>query len=100
MVSSDPVPVTQSDINQESVLSIAFAATGMFILVPALRNLAGNILGITMAGNWEYLVPDRWTSSSWQAGFWSSFVGLGLAIWLIFGSRGIARFVLWARRAQ
>ncbi|HTV47528.1 MAG TPA: hypothetical protein VMG59_03700 [Phycisphaerae bacterium] len=100
MVSSDPAVVTRADINQESVLSIAFAAIGVFIFVPALNTMVRTVLGFMSGdGNWEFVAPISWIHLIFQPNFWSSIVELGLSIWLIFGSRGIAHFVLWVRSA-
>ena len=92
MVSDDPTPVTRPDITEEAVLAVALAAVGVFALIRVVQSLATRIIGMSLA-------EETWASPRWQADFWSSMIGLALAIWLIFGSRGIARFVLWVRTA-
>lgn len=92
MVSDDPTPVTRPDMTQEAVLAVALTAVGVFSLISVVRPMATSIISMSLA-------EETWTSPRWQAVFWSSMIGLALAIWLIFGSRGIARFVLWVRTA-
>lgn len=92
MVSDDPTPVTRPEMTQEAVLAIALTAVGAFALISVLRPMATSIISMSLA-------EETWASPRWQAVFWSSLIGLALAIWLIFGSRGIARFVLWVRTA-
>ncbi len=92
MVSDDPAPVTRPDLTQEAVLAIALTAVGAFALISVLRPMATSIIHMS-------LVEETWASPRWQGVFWSSMIGLALSMWLIFGSRGIARFVLWVRTA-
>lgn len=92
MVSDDPTPVTRPDMTQQAVLAVALTAVGVFALISVVRPMATSIIHMSLA-------EETWASPRWQADFWSSMIGLALAIWLIFGSRGIARFVLWVRTA-
>lgn len=94
MVSDDPTPVTRPDLTRDDVLAIAFTATGVFTLVPVLRELAGSVIPMVRG---DYPSSQWWSNAGWQASFWSSIVGLAWSLWLIFGARSIARFVRWAR---
>jgi hypothetical protein len=94
MVSDDETPVTRPDITQADVMAVAFSAVGVFTLVPVFRDLAASFIRIAED---EYRFSEYWASANWQARFWSSIIGLAFALWLIFGSRGIVRVVLWAR---
>jgi len=96
MVSDDPTPVTRPDMTQQTFLAVACAAIGIFTIIPVLRNLVGNFV-IIIAGENRFSV--YWKSVDWQSNFWSNIVGLAFSIWLMLGSRGIARFVLWLRSA-
>lgn len=95
MVSDDPTPVTREDISAESVMSIAFAAVGVFVLVPVLRGLAGSLVGLVRG---DHTLSD-WADASWHRNLWSSIVGLAFALWLILGSRGIVKVIRRYRTA-
>lgn len=96
MVSNDPTPVTHVDLTPEDCLGIALSAIGVFIMVPVVRDLGATLVQISLD---EFTLSQWWASASWQANLWSSIMGLGFAIWLIVGSRRIARFMLWLRKA-
>jgi hypothetical protein len=69
---------------------------GVSTLVPVLRGISRNIFSVVRS---EYGVREWWADPTWQGNTWSSIVGLAISIWLIFGSRGIVRVLLWARAA-
>ena len=89
MVSDDATPVTREDINAESVMSIAFATVGVFLLVPVLGDLARSLVGLVRG---DYTLSD-WASARWHPNLWSSIVVLAFAVWLILGSRGIVKVI-------
>jgi hypothetical protein len=77
-------------------MAIAFSAVGMLTLIPSLQALARHVIRLSSGA---YRFSDLWASADWQANFWSSIIGVAASIWLIFGSRGVARVVIWARAA-
>ena len=60
---------------------VALTAVGVFAMISVVRPMATSIIHMSLA-------EGTWASPRWQAVFWSSMIGLALAIWLIFGSRG------------
>jgi hypothetical protein len=95
MVADDPAPVTASSLTQDSVLSVALAAIGVWLLIAAVRGLASN-LAVT-AGTTQ---QSDWLSGIYLSeALWSYGLALAFALGLIFGSSGISRFILRARRA-
>ncbi len=92
MVSDDPAPVTRPDMNVQDVLAVAFMTVGVYLLIPLVRSLTRNIYEMAL-GEYSF---KRWLLSGSTL---SLFVGFALSIWLILGSRGIVRVVLWAREA-
>lgn len=95
MVSAGPEPVTRPDLDHEAVLSVAFAAIGCWLLIPALRDVASIIFTAAFG---KYPLFEYWQDSRWQARFWPPVFETGLSIWLIVGTRGVVRLVLMLRR--
>ena len=96
MVGDDPTPVTRSDITSQSVMSITCAGVGVFLLVPTLRDLAGDFILISKT---DVPFSEFWRSANWHADFWSTILQLVLALWLILGSRGVVKLFRWSRTA-
>jgi hypothetical protein len=94
MVSGDPEAVTRPDLDHETVLCVAFAAVGLWTLIPSVRDFASDLVTIVRG---KYPFADYWRDSRWQARFCSSILGMGLSIWLMIGTRGIVRLVLMLR---
>ncbi|MGA3068214.1 MAG: hypothetical protein ABSF29_15325 [Tepidisphaeraceae bacterium] len=94
MVSDDPSVVTGTNFTQENAMAVAFSAVGMFTLVPALKAVTRYAIEIFSGA---YSFSRLWGSANWEADFWSAVLGLAVSLWLIFGSRGIVRVVMWAR---
>ncbi len=84
----------KKDIDQADVMADAFSANGVFSLAELLRDLAEVFIRVARG---EYQFSVYWANATWQANFWSLVIELAMGLWLIFGSRGIVRIVLWAR---
>ena len=95
MVSAGSETVTRPDLDHEAVLSVAFAAIGLWLLIPALRDVASIIITVAFG---KLPLFEYWQDSRWQARFWPPVLETGLSIWLIVGTRGIVRLVLMLRR--
>jgi hypothetical protein len=81
-------------------MAIVLTGMGVFVLVPALRDLIFSVTQLTLQS--EAMIrrgQDLWQSPNWHANFWSALVGVGLSAGLIFGSRGLARLIHWVRFA-
>lgn len=96
MVSDDRAPVTGIGIDESGAMSVALTAIGVFILVPTLQGVARHLYFIWTG---PYTVMEWLQSPEWQSSFWSSLFALVLALWLMLGSRGIVRAILWLRSA-
>jgi hypothetical protein len=97
MVSADPSPVTPSGFSQQDALMVAFPIAGVFLLVPAFRELLRLIIGTFIpAGQFPALL----LSIEWHSQFWSAVFEAAFALWLIFGARGMVRLVLSMRRGD
>jgi|GEM_PF-6673749 len=95
MVGEDTTPVTQPGFNQESAMIVACTAVGVFLFIPAARDLVNYLLRFFFDDN---RFTNEWRNLSWQAGFWSRLTEITLSLWLIFGSRGLVQFFLSMRR--
>jgi hypothetical protein len=96
MVKSDDTAIVFPDLTQSSAMVVAFTAIGVFTLVPALKDLA-NLTMLYMENNSTQ--PQLWNNADTGTQLASFIIELLLSLWLIFGSRGIVRLVLWARTA-
>ena len=80
----------------EGLLSIGLAVAGAAVLVPAVRELAA----ATAYQVHKHAAFDRWWHDDyWVRTFWSAVVGLAVSAWLMFGSGGLVRLIVWARTA-
>ena len=76
-------------LDYQAVMSVAFTAIGVWTLIPSIRDLASDTSRIAMEVS---SLPTTGTALGRQA-FGRPVIGLGFALWLIFGSRGISRIV-------
>lgn len=88
MVAADPTPVTASSLDQASVFSIAMSVVGAFIAIKTLPELVGTLVFLRGVRSSQYL-PD----AHMQVRLWTGVAKLMLAIWLLFGSRGIVNVI-------
>ena len=88
MVFSDPTPVTGNSLDQASALSIAMSVVGAFIAIKTLPELVGTFVLLAGERSSQYLSDARV-----QVGLWTNVAKLMLAIWLLFGSRGIVNVI-------
>jgi hypothetical protein len=86
--SDDPIVI--SGFSSQELLSIAFAAIGMYVLVNALPQF-GRHLAVTFWQNSRFV--DSWNNPNWQIGFWINLFQIGIGVWLMVGMHGIARVV-------
>jgi hypothetical protein len=94
MVAGSSGPITGDPLTQRGAMAVACAAVGMLVFV----NVAGaTIYDIMSASRSYYLGSTRSSVSMPRAA--SEVVELSLALWFIFGSRGIAAIILWVRTA-
>jgi hypothetical protein len=83
MVCSDETPVVGSDITKSEWLSIAFVTLGGFLLVTAMRDLTQLLASL-------WIVSERVGRLAVDEVIGTG-VQLALALWLMLGSRGLAR---------
>ncbi len=96
MVPDDAAAVPAGGPGYPGLLSVALTVAGAAAAVPAIRSLVTAI---------AYMVQKHsefaawWHDPYWVRQFCSSGVGIALAAWLLFGGRGIANLIVWARTA-
>ncbi|MHC4982147.1 MAG: hypothetical protein ACYTF6_03135, partial [Planctomycetota bacterium] len=79
-----------ANLDQKGVMSIAFCAIGAFIAVQVLPELTRNLFFVIRG---DITFGELWSSGEWQAKLWSDVAKFVLAIWFLFGSRGIANMI-------
>jgi hypothetical protein len=93
MVGDDLAHIPAAAMNPETVLAVSFAVIGVYVLTYVLQDLTALVVReVHDTGH------DSWTTADWSSAS-SAFTGLAISAWLILGSRGLARLVLWARSA-
>jgi hypothetical protein len=90
MAPADPAPITSKSLDQKSLLAVAFAAIGAFVAVKVLPYF-GRTLYMLVRGSKSF--SELWVSLDFQATFLSDIFQILLAMWLIFGAKGIAGMV-------
>jgi hypothetical protein len=94
MVLQDPTPVVTAAIDSTSLMTVAFTAIGIYALWSTsdefLRRIAGAFY-MAQAQGLEHAA--FWTDTRWKVGFIGTLGSLAFGLWLLFGSRGIVRFV-------
>ena len=83
-------------VGYEGLLSIGLTVAGAAVVVPVARDLATAVVYAARAHTDFF---GWWHDPYCVRSFWSAGVGLGLSAWLLFGGRGIARLIVWARTA-
>ena len=89
MVSSDPSPVGFTSIGMDGLLTIAFAVFGAYAIVNGLSVVASQV--ILLGYQDERFYAMRWETTV------TALVWLAVGLWLMFGSKGLAKFVLKMR---
>lgn len=92
MVSDDPTPVTTFSIDVQDIMMVAFSTAGVFILVDGVRDFVAIVY---LAHDADFTAREFWYNHN----TWSALIELGLALWLVLGSRGIVRLIHWLRTA-
>jgi hypothetical protein len=95
MVSADQSPVTSLAMTQQDVMTIAFPIAGVCLFLPPARELSRIFVEVFFQSS---RFSAFWSSVEWHARFWSAVLEMALALWLIFGARGIVRLILSMRR--
>lgn len=90
----DPTPVASVDITAEDVLSLASGAIGIWIAGPLLVTLGGNAIALILASTND---PEYDFATGLLYSFLPQLPAIMVAVWFLFGSRGIARFIARAR---
>lgn len=93
--SDDPFVI--SGFSSQKLLSVAFAAIGMYVFVYALLQL-GRHLAVAFWENSRF--ADSWNNANWQIGFWVNIFQIGIGAWLMLGMHGIARAVRSLQRGN
>lgn len=86
----DSTPVTSKGLDSRTLESVAISIIGVYFAVHSTRSLTYSFFSLSSA---EASHSDLWSSPRWQANLWADLATLALSIWLIFGSRGIAKMI-------
>jgi hypothetical protein len=98
MVRDDPMPVVSTDMDGEHLMSIAFAAIGIYAVWASSEDFFRKAVQILYTCREEGITyADFWANDDWNASFFGTLGSLALGMWLLLGSRGIVRIV---RRIQ
>jgi hypothetical protein len=81
-------------ITLDSAMTVGFAVVGAWWLVASVRDVTEQVI---VALHSNPLDAPYWRSPDWLASIGSALVQLAFSLWLIFGSRGLVRLVMWAR---
>ena len=96
MVPDDAAAVPAGGPGYKGLLSIGLAVAGAIMLSSAVRSLAGAVAEMSLShgrfADWRH-------DPFWVRQFWSGMAGLAVTAWLLFGGRGIANLIVWARTA-
>jgi hypothetical protein len=96
MVGDDVDQAPSAGIGYEGLLSVGISITGAVVLIGVLREAADAVA--TMAAS-KRTLETWWHEPWWVHRFWNAVIGVALSLWTMFGSRGIARVIVWARTA-
>lgn len=94
MVKNDPAPIFTGGVDYELALRIALIAVGMYLLIPSLKDLSAACFQVAIA---DYPVSEWWGDSDWRAYLFADLISFFLSLWLILGSKGVARLIRMAR---
>jgi len=97
MANDDHTPVTSEAWDPETCLSIAMAAIGLSVAIDSLNRLVYFMPEINRIAA---LSGDLNADPRWWIEIFATVMTLSIGVWLMFGSRGLARFVRWARSAR
>ena len=96
MVADDAAAVPAGGPGYPGLLSVALTVAGAAVAVPAIRSLVSAIAYMAQKHS-DFAV--WWHDPYWLSEFFSAAVGIALGAWLLFGGRGIANLIVWARTA-
>jgi hypothetical protein len=94
MVGSDPTPVVRTELDAKGLMSIAFAAIGLYAVWASSEDLFRKIAQVFLIVHEQGI--DRaniWGNINWNASLLGTLGSLAFAVWLLLGSRGIVRIV-------
>ena len=94
MIDDDPSWVRDRPVKLPDVMLVAFSTAGVFLLSRGIRDFAG-VVGRYFWHSYNPLWVDVWKAPD----TWSSVAQIAFAAWLMVGSRGLVRFILWLRTA-
>jgi hypothetical protein len=100
MVSDDIAPVTFRNLDFHSLLAVAIAAIGVYIAVETVPAIGRDLYVMWQMAQPHWGSPEFADRTRWEPHLWSQMAKLVLALWLIFGSRGIAKMVRRWRSPQ
>ena len=100
MVPDAPETEAAPHIDTSAAMAIAFSAVGAMLVVPALHTLAQTLCRAFFRAPFSDIsFSDFWYNASWQTDLWTGVAQVLVSAWLLLGARGVARAVLWLRRA-
>lgn len=96
MVDDDVTPVTGVGLNEADLLSLGSSVIGLFLLLPALRNLMSAALQFGLG---EETFDQWWDTVYSQQTVCAALAEAAFGAWLVLGSRGIATVIARWRTA-
>lgn len=94
MVRDNRSPIIGTQLDTEALMVVGFAVVGIYAVwanVHDLLQMAVQVIYLSREQGIEY--ASFWGNARWQADFWSTLGSLAFGLWLVFGSRGLARAV-------
>lgn len=79
------------------LMSLGFAVVGLTVFIPSLRSIIHDVIWFALNSS---TIDDYWRNLTWRANFFSTLLEGGLGLWLLLGSRGLARGVRYLRGVE
>lgn len=101
MAGNAATPVSGMGLSAQALMQIAFATTGLYLLLINVKELLRIALQVFIQWR-EYGVnsSDFLNDVRWQADFWATVLSCVIAGWLLLGSRGAVNLISRLRRTQ
>ncbi len=94
MVRDQSMPVTRIDLDTEHLMTIAFAVIGIYAVWASSAGVLQKAAEAFYMSQMQGIASAAfWADMRWNASLIGTLGSLAFGVWLVFGSRGIVRFV-------
>lgn len=90
MAAADQMPVTSKSLDARTLLAVALSTVGVFFAMQSIGSFSKKLIALPTA---KASLSETWKDTAWQTDFWAEAVTFAVALWLIFGSRGLANII-------